>query len=194
MNVVIIGNHAAGLSAAEMLRKGEKSCKITIISKEDVPPYSRCLIPYLVAGEKQVDEILFKPRDFYTANSIETMFGAEAVKALTGEKAVLLADGGKVKYDVLIIATGGTSSLPRIPGIQNEGVFGFRGLEDAEKIIGYCEGLEKAVILGGGLVGLKAAVAMNKRGVNVSVVMGSPNVLSQIVAAHEAEVFEEHLA
>ena len=194
MKVVIIGNHAAGLSAADTLRRGDASCQITMISIESVPPYSRCLIPYLVSGEKQVDEILFKSPDFYEENSIRTMFGLEAVRVLVEDKAVLLADGGKVNYDALILATGGTPSLPRIPGIRSEGVFSFRGLEDARKIIGYCDRVERAVVLGGGLIGLKAAVALARRGMSVTVVVGSPNVLSQIVAAHEAEVFEEHLA
>lgn len=194
MEALIIGNHAAGLTAAETLRRGDSSCKITVISREVVPPYSRCLIPYLLSGEKQVEELLFKPASFYQDHSIDTRFGVEAVKVLADEKAVLLADGSKIRYDALVIATGGTPSLPRIPGIQNQGVFSFRTLEDARKILGYCDRVEKAVVLGGGLIGLKAAVALNHRGIQVSVVVGSPNVLSQIVAAHEAEVFEEHLA
>jgi len=194
MKVVIIGNHAAGLSAAQTLRRGDGDCEILVISNEDVPPYSRCMIPYLVSGEKQVEDILHKPADFYESNAIETHFGVEAVKVLPDQKEVLLADGGKVGYDSLIIAAGGTPSLPRIPGIQNKGVFGFRGLQDAEKIVAYCENVRQAVVLGGGLVGLKAAVALNRRGVKVAVIVGSPNVLSQIVAAPEAEIFQEYLS
>jgi len=193
MKVVIIGNHAAGLSAADVLRQGDESCRITVISREDVPPYSRCLIPYLVSGEKQVEEILYKPSSFYRDRSIETVFGTDVVKVLPKEKAVLLADGGKIGYDALIIATGGTPSMPTIPGIENQGVFAFRDLRDAEEIVAYSANVETALILGGGLVGLKAAVALRRRGLEVSVVVGSPNVLSQIVSAHEAEIIEEHL-
>ena len=155
MKAIIIGNHAAGLSAAETLRKGDQSCEITVISKEDVPPYSRCLIPYLVSGEKQIDDILFKAKDFYKRNSIRTMFGQSVTKIFTKEKHVLLADGSKVKYDALIIATGGTPSLPNIPGIQNKGVFNFRTLQDAKEIISYCNNVDTAIVLGGGLIGLK---------------------------------------
>ncbi len=193
MNVVIIGNHAAGLSAAETLRRNDKECKITIISKEQTPPYSRCLIPYIVSGEKQTDEILFRPEDFYQSNSIETMFGKEVVRVLADEKAVLLADGDKVSYDSLIIAAGGSPATLKVPGSQNDGVFVFRNLDDADRIMQYSENAKRAVVLGGGLVGLKAAVALNKRGLDVTVMVGSPNVLSQIVSAHEAEIFEEHL-
>jgi len=195
MNVVIIGNHAAGLSAAETLRKNDAKCDITVISKEKVPPYSRCLIPYIVSGEKTVDEILFKPADFYKTNSIKAMLGVEAEKILPKEKAVVLKKGKKVPYDALIVATGATPSFPRIPGVKLKGVFGFRTLKDAENIIKYCDenNVESAVVAGGGLVGIKAAVALHVRGKKVKIVVGSPNILSQIVAGCEAEIFESHL-
>lgn len=196
MKAVIIGNHAAGLSAAETLRAGDRKREITVISQEDVPPYSRCLIPYLVAGQKKVEDILHKPADFYKRNRIETLFDVEAAKVLTKNKAVLLADGRKVQYDSLIIATGATPDTPRIPGVKNKGVFSFRTLKDAERISAHCEDrkVKAAVVLGGGLVGLKAALALAERGKQVKMVVGSPNVLSQIVAAQEAALVEEYLA
>ena len=194
MKVVIIGNHAAGLSAAETLRKGDGGCEIVVISIEDAPPYSRCLIPYVLSGEKRLEDILCRPADFYRVNHIKTMFGVEVVKVLTGEKAVLLADGAKVAYDALVIASGGTPSLPRLPGIENEGVFRFRGIDDVRAIAAWCPKVETAVVLGGGLVGLKAAVALRKLGKQVKVIVGSPNVLSQIVSGAEAAAFERHLA
>ncbi|KPK86436.1 MAG: hypothetical protein AMJ81_01270 [Phycisphaerae bacterium SM23_33] len=193
MKVVIIGNHAAGLSAAETLRKLDSACQITVISNEKVPPYSRCLIPYLVSGEKTVEDILFKPVSFYEDNRIDAMLGCEVVRVLPKEKQVLLDSGERVAYEALIVAAGGTCSMPNIPGIEKQGVFGFRTLADAERIAEYCDGVDTAVVLGGGLVGLKAAVALNERGKQVTVAVGSPNVLSQIVAEPEAQVFEEHL-
>lgn len=194
MKVVIIGNHAAGLSAAETLRRGDRACRITVISNEDVPPYSRCLIPYLVSGEKEVQNILFKPTDFYKANSIDAMLGAEAVRVLTSEKQVLLASGQRVRYDALIIATGGSSAPLNIPGTEKQGVFGFRTLEDAQRIAAYSDTVDSAVVLGGGLVGLKAALALHERGRKVRVVVGSPYVLSQIIGDIEGAIFEQHLA
>ena len=193
MKIVIVGNHAAGLSAAETLRRGDEDCEITVISREDTPPYSRCLIPYLVSGEKTVDDILCRPKSFYESNWIKALLGIEAEKVLVKEKAVLLSDGRKVEYDALIIATGGTPSFPRIPGIKNKGVVGFRTLEDADRVSGYCEVADTVVVLGGGLVGLKAAVALRHRGKKVKVIVASPNVLSQIISSHEAAIFEESL-
>jgi len=194
MNVVIIGNHAAGLSAAETLRRGDKSCKITVISNEDVPPYSRCMIPYLVAGEKSVKDILFKSESFYKDSAVDALLGVEVIRVLTKEKEVLLSDGRRVGYDALIIAAGGTPSMLNIPGEKNQGVFVFRTLADAERIIAHCEGTDVAIVLGGGLVGLKAAVALHERGKKVKVVVGSPYVLSQIVADNEGAIFQDHLS
>lgn len=194
MKVVIVGNHAAGLSAAEMLRKGDESCQITVISKEDVPPYSRCLIGYIVAGKKDVDGILARPRSFYEENSIDTMFGVTVDKILPAEKAVVVGSGDKINYDALILANGGSPRMPKTPGVDNKGVFQFRDLQDANKIIEYCEeGVEDAVVFGGGLVGLKAAEGLHRRGKNVKVIVSSPNVLSQIVASTEAVLFEDQL-
>jgi NAD(P)H-nitrite reductase large subunit len=193
MKVVIIGNHAAGLSAAQTLREGDESCSITVISKENVPPYSRCLIPYLVSGEKGLKDILFRPQDFYEKNSIKTMLGTEAIRVFPKENKVLLADDHRVEYDFLIIATGGTVSFPALSGIKAKGVFGFRTLGDAQKIIDYLEYVETAAVLGGGPIGIKAAFALRKRGKKVKVLVSSPSILSQIVGDDEAKILEEYL-
>lgn len=193
MNVVIIGNHAAGISAAETLRWGDPSGQVVMISIEDTPPYSRCMLPFLLSGERTVDEILYRPRSFYEDLDIQTLFGVEAIRVLPKEKCVLLSSGDRVAYDALIIANGGTPSLPRIPGIESEGVFRFRTLEDAYRIAECADRIETVGILGGGLVGLKAAIALNKRGKKVKVVVGSPNVLSQIISVHEAKIYERYL-
>lgn len=193
MKAVIIGNHAAGLAAAETLRQGDRSGEIVVISKEDVPPYSRCLIGHLVSGHKQLDDILFKPRDFYRRNFIQPLLGIEVVRILPGEKKVLLSDGKKVGYDCLIIATGGSPAAAGIPGVNNQGVFNFHSLDDARRIIEYCKGVDTAVVLGGGLIGLKAAVALHECGKNAKIAVASPAILSQIVGAQEARIFESHL-
>jgi len=193
MKVVIIGNHAAGLSAAETLRKLDLSCDITVISKEDVPPYSRSLIHYIVSGEKQVNDILFKPLDFYKKNSINTIFGTEVIRVISKDKMVLLSGDKKVAYDALIIATGGNPAALNISGEKTKGVFCFRTIQDARQIIDYCDNVDTAIVLGGGLVGLKAAVALCKRGKKVKIMVTSPNVLSQIISNKEAEIFEEYL-
>jgi nitrite reductase (NADH) large subunit len=195
MNVVIVGNHAAGLSAAETLRAGDPSCDIVVISNEDTPPYSRPLIPGLVSGKRTIEDILHKSATFYEERSIETMFGVEVVKVLPDRREVTLANGETVSYDALILANGATPIFPRVAGIDKKGVFPFRTLSDARNVADYCreQGVESAIVLGGGCVGLKSAEALNDLGKKVRIVVGSPNVLSQVAGPKEAGIFEDYL-
>lgn len=193
MKTVIIGNHAAGLSAAETLRKESKSCGITMISREDVPPYSRCLIPYIVSNEKKVDDILVRPKNFYAKNSIKTLFGKEVRSISPKKKEVLLSDGKAVKFDALIIAAGSDPVYPAVPGIRQKGVFTLRTLSDANRIRNYSKNIQTAVVLGGGLVGIKAALALHPLGKKVKVMVSSPSILSQIIGGDEAAVIESYV-
>jgi len=193
MKVVIIGNHAAGLSAAQTLREGDEACSITVVSKEKAPPYSRCLIPFLVSGEKKLTDILFKPEGFYERHCVTPLLGLEALRVFPRENKVLLEDDRKVEYDFLIIASGGTVSLPALPGIRNQGVFGFRTLQDAQMIVDYLPEVETAAILGGGPIGIKAALALRERGKRVKLLVSSSSILSQIVGEIEAQMVEEYL-
>jgi len=193
MKVVIIGNHAAGISACDTLRDADKKIDITLISKEDTPPYSRCLLPFLLSGEKTFDDILYRDKDYYTQNEITTMFGREVLRVLSKEKRVLLDTGEKLEYDKLIISTGGTPQSLSIPGVKNSGVHTLRTIEDARAIMAGLDKVKNAVILGGGLVGLKAAIGLRKAGKQVTVVVSSPAILSQIVNEQEASVIENYL-
>jgi nitrite reductase (NADH) large subunit len=194
MNVVIIGNHAAGISACETLRVADKNIRITVISKEDCAPYSRCLIPLLLAGEKRAEDIGFRDPDFYTANGISTMFGKEALRILPKEKSVLLDSGDKVPYDKLIIATGSNPLPLMIPGINAKGVYNLRTLDDARSIVSMMDSVKSAAILGGGLIGLKAAYGLKKAGKKVTVVVASPSIMSQILNETESVIVETILA
>lgn len=194
MKIVIIGNHCAGLTSAETLRKADRTSSITMISKEDVPPYSRCLLNYIISGRKTVNDILFKPEQFYKINSIETMFGLEAINVFPDNKEILLNTSGTVKYDKLIIATGGDPATTDIKGANTAGVFGLRSLADAIKIREYCKNVTTAVVSGGGLVGVKAATALFELGKKVKLLVGSSSILSQNMDIEEALMLEEHLA
>jgi NAD(P)H-nitrite reductase large subunit len=194
MRTVIIGNHAAGLSAAETLRLGDDAMEIVVISKEDVPPYSRSLISYLLSNDRDLDGILWKEADFYDRHKITPMLGRTVIALEPEKNSVVLENDEKVGYDSLVIASGGHPAMPDIPGIDNEGVFTFQSLEDAMIVKERAEDVQSVVILGGGLIGLKAAEAFAKLGKKVSVMVRSPNVLSQIVSAREAEIFEEYLS
>jgi nitrite reductase (NADH) large subunit len=104
---------------------------------------------------------------------------------------VELSDGQKLQYDKLLLATGAAPRFPKIEEIRHDGVFGLRKLEDAQGILARLSSTKRAVVLGGGLVGLKAAAALKERGLSVTVLVDSPHVLSQMLDESSARIFEK---
>lgn len=170
MRHVIIGNSAAGISAAETIRRLDPHCSITVISEESYPAYSRCLLPDFIAGDFGEDRLRFKGRNFYTRNNIQALLGKKAFGLDTENRLVFMEDGEKVYYDKLLIATGSVTTFPPIEGVDLPGVFGLRTLGDAKKILGAAASARRAVVVGAGLLGLEAAYALYRRGLEVTVV------------------------
>ena len=179
MRHVIIGNSAAGISAAETIRRLDPGCSITIISDESYPAYSRCLLPELLAGDIGEDRLRIRHRDFYTRNNIETKLGKKAIAVDTEMKQVALENGETVPYDKLLIATGSVTTFPPLEGMDLPGVFGLRTLGDAKKILETAGSARRAVVVGAGLVGLEAAYALYRRGLEVTVVEKAPQIVPQ---------------
>lgn len=193
MRHIIIGSSAAGISAAETLRREDPTCEIVMISDEEDPLYSRPLISYYLAGELPEEKLYYRPPDFYERNRIEAYLGRRAVRVEPGANRVILDDGTELRYDRLLLATGASPVFPEIEGLDKRGVFGFRTLKDAKEMLAMLPEVRQAVVLGGGLVGLKAAVGLHARGVEVTVAVSSPHLLSQMVDAGAAQIYRELL-
>lgn len=186
---VIIGASAAGSSAAETLRRHNPKALITVVSDEKVT-YSKPLLSYYLAGKLGEEQLFFRSPDFFERYGIEKMH-ARAVGLRPEKNTVELSDGQKLQYDKLLLATGAAPRFPKIEGIRRDGVFGLRKLEDAHGILARLPKTERAVVLGGGLVGLKAAAALKERGVAVTVLIDSPHALSQMLDESSARIFEK---
>ncbi len=184
---VIIGNSAAGIAAAEAIRNKDKESRIVIISDEDYLSYCRCLISYYLAGDVGEDKILYRPESFYKENNIELLLNKKVIRVDPGKNRVICEDKSQLNYDSLLIATGASPKFPETPGIKKRGVFGFRTIKDTKDIEGLLPVTKTACVLGGGLIGLKAAYGLKKRNVEVKVIVKSKQVLSQMLdyeAAH----------
>ncbi|MFX1519478.1 MAG: NAD(P)/FAD-dependent oxidoreductase [Promethearchaeota archaeon] len=172
-NYVIIGNSAGGIGAVEAIREVDKTNTIALISDEPYSAYSRPLISYLLAEKVKLDDIYLRKPNFYEDNSITTFFGIQATNIDFNQKKVALKNGKIVQYEKLLLATGGTPFVPDMPGLDKNGVFrGFNTLDttlELQKTI-IEEKRLRAVILGGGLIGLKAAEALKMKGLDVIVV------------------------
>ncbi len=180
MRHVIVGNSAAAVGAVEAIRQHDRGSSITIISEEPHPAYSRPLISYLLAGIVDESRMYYRPDDFYQRHNVETLLGVEVTRVDTGEQTLTLAGGGQVRYDRLLIATGGKPFVPPLPGASLAGVYTFTTWQDARRIGRYIEDhvVQSALVVGGGLIGLKTTEAMIERGIAVTVVELADRILS----------------
>ncbi|MDP2904991.1 MAG: FAD-dependent oxidoreductase [Candidatus Omnitrophota bacterium] len=178
---VIIGNSAAGIAAAEAIRKADKQSAITIISDEDYPAYCRCLISYYLAGQVLVDKILYRPENFYKENNITLLLNKKVERVDPKKNRLVCVDKAQIPFDALLVATGSSPKFPEVKGIKKENVFGLRTIKNATEIAERLPMTKTACVLGGGLVGLKAAYALSKRNIDTKVIVKSKQVLSQML-------------
>ncbi len=178
---LIIGNSAGGIGAAEAIREVDKTGTITIVSDEPYQAYSRPLISKYLARECSEEEMLFRPADFYSKNGITFISGKKVKRLVLDSRVAELEGGEKIAWKKLLIASGGVPVIPRIEGTSKKGVFTFSTLDDAKAIDGYLDGANKAVVIGGGLIGVSATEALKKRGIEVTVVEMKERVLNTIL-------------
>ena len=195
MEYVIIGNSVAGIAGAEGIRKQDKQGNITIISDEPYNSYSRPLISYYLADEVDLKKMQYRSQDFYLQNNINCIL-AKKVKGINCSNNELnLEDSNKINYDKLLIATGGKPIIPPIKGSRKNNIYTFLKLNDAKRISKQINSVKsnKVVILGAGLIGLKVAEALVKKGLEVYVVELAARVLSSILDERSAEIVKDHL-
>jgi NAD(P)H-nitrite reductase large subunit len=193
INYLIIGNSAGGIAAAEAIRGVDKAGTLAIVSDEPYPAYSRPLISENLAEGRPLEKMLYRPPDFYAKNKIKTILGDKVVRIDFSEHNVELASGRIIAWQKLLLATGGVPIVPdNLEGKDLKGVFTFTTLDDAKEIDNFLrqrQGKLRAVVIGGGLIGVSATEALIKRGVEVSIVEMKDWVLNTILD-EEAAGFE----
>lgn len=179
MNYVIIGNSVAAVGAVRGIRNIDPKGNITVISRERHTAYGRPLISYLLGGLVTEKRMPYLPEGFYEQHRVNLLLNSEVV-ALDGPgKQVKLAGGETVPYDRLLIATGGDPFIPPIVGLSDkEKVFTFTTWDDAAKLKGLAADIDRVVVIGGGLIGLKAAEGLHLLGKNVTIVELADRILS----------------
>ena len=193
MKYLIIGNSAAAVGAVEAIRRNDKGNSITMISDEPHHVYSRPLISYLLAGHTKEDKMYYRDESFYKENNVETVFNKRVTGVDTKKKQVILEDKKKIDYDKLLIATGGTPFVPPIKGKDRKNVYTFTKWSDATEILKVSKNVKKAVVIGAGMIGLKAIEGLNAIGIDVTVVELAPEVLSRALDKDASRIVQRKM-
>jgi nitrite reductase (NADH) large subunit len=184
--VVVIGNGMAGARLVEEIvaRGGTDRLAVTVLGSEPHGGYSRIALSGVLAGERSARDVVLNPHDWYADAGVNLRAGVAARAIDRRTRSVTGADGAIYPYDELVLATGSRPAFPPVEGLRRRdgellpGAFGFRSLDDCEAISGWARGARRAVVVGGGLLGLEAARGLLARGLDVEIVHRAPLLMN----------------
>jgi NAD(P)H-nitrite reductase large subunit len=190
---VIIGGSVGGVGAVEAIREIDPVGELTVISEEPFPQYSRPMISEYVSREVTLEAMKYRGDQFWKKKNIYALTGRTAVNIDFVKRQVELDGGDKVDFEKLLIATGGIPFVPTMEGGDKDGVFTFTELSSAKSIESKLEKARYVVVIGGGLIGVSAAEALMKRGINVTLVELKEKILNLILDETASEIAEKVL-
>ena len=202
MKVLVIGGVAAGTKTAAKLKRVDRSMQVTIITKDKDISYAGCGLPYYVGGliESRDEMIVNTPQKYAALTGVEVLTGREAVSLDSRTKTVraVNADTGEEEtytYDACVIATGASAILPDLPGAGLPGVFKLRTPDDAIRLRAYMQDrpVRRAVVAGGGFIGLEAAENLKAQGIAVTVVDLAGQIMPNVLDPEMAAYVQKHL-
>lgn len=179
MKVVVLGGVAAGTKVAAKLKRENRDNEVVIYTKEKEISYAGCGLPYYIGGaiENRESLVVNTPQKYSSLTGVEVKTEMEAVSVDKDNKTVSFKNGESVSYDKLIIATGASPIRPEVDGVDKEGVFTLRSVDDAVAIRSYAESVKKAVIVGASFIGLEVAENLKARGLDVTIVDMASQIL-----------------
>ncbi len=170
-HLVVVGNGMAGMRTVEELKaRAPSRYRITVFGAEPYANYNRIALSAVLAGDKSLDDIVINPRAWYEENGLDLIAGDPVLKLDPVTKTVTSVGGRVARYDRLLLAVGSKPIAPPIPGVNLPGVRAFRDIADVEAMIDAATHRKRAVVIGGGLLGLEAAWGLKRRGMSVAVV------------------------
>ena len=175
---IIVGSGIAGLSAARAIREDDSNGQIIMFSAEDNLPYSRPMLTKAPFISFNPDDWTLYDEDWFMENKIELHLGEPVTKVDTESKAVTTSEGS-YSYDKLIIASGAESFVPPFNGRDKKGIFTIRRAEDIINIKKAYHSHTRAVVIGGGVIGLEAAVELARYGASVTVLESMPYLMTR---------------
>ena len=194
LKLVMIGNGMAGVrTLEELLKIAPDLYDITVFGAEPHPNYNRILLSPVLAGEQTFDDIVLNDLAWYASHGIELLLGRTVVEIDRVRRRVIADDGSSAAYDRLLIATGSRPFMLPIPGNTLDGVIGYRDIADTRLMLDSATRHRRAVVIGGGLLGLEAAHGLKLRGMEVSVVHNGATLLERQLDARAGRLLQRAL-
>ena len=192
MKIIVIGNNVAGTTTAKGIRDADPEAEIHVFTDEAVPYYPRPKLIDFIAGAVDESGILFHPIEWYEKNGIDLHLDSKVEQIDTAGRRVFVY-GEWQHYDKLVMATGSRAFLPPFKGLPKDNVFTLRTIEDAKRVKDVASGSKKAVVIGGGLLGLETARALagGFPDVKVTVLEYAEHLLMRQLDHEGAEILQE---
>jgi 3-phenylpropionate/trans-cinnamate dioxygenase ferredoxin reductase subunit len=188
----IVGASLAGGSAAATLREEGFDGRVALIGQEKHPPYERPpLSKEYFRGEQPFEESLVRPAEFYADNEIDTCFGITALRVDPIERVIHLTEGGPVSYDKVLIATGSRNRRLPLPGLEFDGVYDIRTVDDCDQVRAEAVSGRRAALIGMGFIGSEIAASLRQLGVEVTAIEGSSAPLERVLGAEVGGVLRQ---
>ncbi|MEM7563899.1 MAG: FAD-dependent oxidoreductase [Pseudomonadota bacterium] len=194
--VIIIGNGIAGLSTAENLRESSDDWNIILISNEPYHFYNRMGLESVLYGRTAMQGLYLLKEEWYQINKVETWLNTQVTSVDPDNRQITLGTGEKVDYDKLVLATGASAFRPPDPCYQLPGVFTLRNAKDALRIRHWVQKFEgkRAIVLGGGVLGVEAAEALLQMGMKVTIVHTADLLMNRQLDLHAAVILKTFLS
>jgi ferredoxin-nitrate reductase len=177
---LVVGGGMAGLAVVEqLLAHGAEGAALMIVGAEPSLPYDRIRLSAALAGEAHPSDLVLRDASWFAERGVEPRSSSHVVSLGLEERRAELSDGSLVEYDRVVLATGSQPALPPIGGLDRRGVHPFRSLRDVGRILGAVDDDRRAVVIGGGLLGLEAARGLRARGLRVTVVHLAEHLMEQ---------------
>ena len=197
MKVVIVGGGAGGMSTASNIRKLDKDIEITVITRDNKVAYSPCAIPYVLSGKiESFDDIVMRTPDDYKNKNIDVIVEAEVTAVDSKVKTVTYQKDGEetvLDYDKLVLATGGNPFIPPMQGVDLDGVFRIRNIDDGMRVQEAIKDAKSAIVTGAGLIGIEIAFALKQQGLNVILSEMLPQIVPRSLDKDMSDILVEYL-
>ncbi|MGY1821885.1 nitrite reductase large subunit NirB [Geodermatophilus sp. SYSU D00079] len=196
--LVVVGNGMAGARFVEEVleRGGGEQFRITVFGDEPHGNYNRIMLSPVLAGESHEDDIVLNSHDWYADNGVTLRAGVRVERIDVAAKAVHGSDGSVTPYDHLVLATGSSSFIPPMAGVRTgdggllPGVYGFRTIDETRAMLAATRSCTRAVVMGGGLLGLEAARALQGHGLHVELVHAAPWLMNAQLDAEAGAILK----